>query len=271
MGKLNGAKLESGEWKIPETSIMPKRTNEKLNKNYLLERLREEKDNKFKGGIYHKLQVLMTYNSNHIEGSKLSEEQTRYIFETRTLGISDDQVVNVDDVIETVNHFECFDRVIDFANYPLSEHFMKELHFILKSGTSDSGLPWFAVGDYKKRPNIVGDRETISPSLVRNKMKELMGNYNKKKKHSFEEIVEFHSKFESIHPFQDGNGRVGRLIALKECLANNIVPFIITDEIKYFYYRGLSEYENEPGYLIDTCKSGQDLIIKILDYFNIKH
>ena len=209
-GRVPGAVLESGCWNIPDAAKKPTRLNEKENKNYLLERLREEKKHQIKGGIYHKLQIDLTYNSNHIEGSELTHDQTRYIFETRTIGIeSANASVKVDDVVETINHFSAIDRVIDFANYELSEPFIKELHKILKTGTSDSRLPWFMVGEYKRRANEVGDATTVSPQLVAQEMKKLIDSYNQKENHSFEEIVEFHVKFERIHPFQDGNGRVG--------------------------------------------------------------
>ena len=269
-GRVEGAVFVGGTWLIPADAKKPKRANEKENKNYLLERLREEKKQQIKGGIYHKLQIDLTYNSNHIEGSELTHDQTRYIFETRTIGIEDVKTaVKVDDIVETINHFSAIDRIIDFANYQLSEPFIKELHKILKTGTSDSRLPYFAVGDYKKRPNVVGDKETTSPQLVAKAMKDLLDSYNQKEKHSFEEIVAFHVEFERIHPFQDGNGRVGRLIAFKECLKNNIVPFIILDSKKMFYYRGLKNWNQEHGWLIDTCLDGQDTVKAYLDYFNI--
>ena len=272
LGRVEGAIFDGGEWKIPHDAKKPARINEKTNKNYLLEKLREEKKYGIKGGIYHKLQVDLTYNSNHIEGNELTHDQTRYIFETRTVGLDDaNETVRVDDIIETINHFSMIDRVIEFANYELSEVFIKELHKILKTGTSDSRLPWFAVGDYKKRANIVGDKKTISPRLVSQEMKKLVDEYNKKDTHSFEDIVEFHVKFEKIHPFQDGNGRVGRMIAFKECLKNNIVPFIIFDHKKIFYYRGLANWDSEHGWLIDTCLDGQDKVKIFLDYFNIKY
>lgn len=269
-GRVEGAVFVGGTWLIPADAKKPKRANEKENKNYLLERLREEKKQQIKGGIYHKLQIDLTYNSNHIEGSELTHDQTRYIFETRTIGIEDVKTaVKVDDIVETINHFSAIDRIIVFANYQLSEPFIKELHKILKTGTSDSRLPYFAVGDYKKRPNVVGDKETTSPQLVAKAMKDLLDSYNQKEKHSFEEIVAFHVEFERIHPFQDGNGRVGRLIAFKECLKNNIVPFIILDSKKMFYYRGLKNWNQEHGWLIDTCLDGQDTVKAYLDYFNI--
>lgn len=269
-GRVPSAFFNNGHWLIPEEAKKPLRLNEKNNKNHLLERLREEKKHQISGGIYHKLQIDLTYNSNHIEGSELTHDQTRYIFETRTIGLENkSSSVRVDDVVETINHFSAIDRVIDFANYELSEPFIKELHKILKTGTSDSRLPWFAVGEYKKRANEVGDMATTSPQLVSEEMKKLINDYNQKENHSFEEIVEFHVKFERIHPFQDGNGRVGRLIILKECLKNNIVPFVILDSKKMFYYRGLKNWDQERGWLLDTCLDGQDTVKAYLDYFGI--
>lgn len=272
LGRIEGAILEGGVWKIPAEARKPVRSNEKENKNYLLERLKEEKKHSIKGGIYHKLQINLTYNSNHMEGSELTHDQTRYIFETRTIGVENtNEAVKIDDIVETINHFSMIDRVIDFANYPLSEAFIKELHKILKTGTSDSRLSWFKVGDYKKRANAVGDIETTSPRLVPQEMKKLVDEYNKKEKHTLEEIIEFHVKFERIHPFQEGNGRVGRIIAFKECLKNNIVPFIILDNKKMFYYRGLKNWNDERGWLIDTCLDGQDKVKTYLDYFGIQY
>lgn len=272
LGRVEGAILEGGVWKIPLNAKKPVRVNEKENKNYLLERLREEKKHGIKGGIYHKLQIDLTYNSNHIEGSELTHDQTRYIFETRTIGVENtNEAVKVDDIVETINHFSMIDRVIDFANYQLSEAFIKELHKILKTGTSDSRLSWFRIGDYKRRANAVGDIETTAPRLVPQEMKILVDEYNKKDKHTLEDIIEFHVKFERIHPFQEGNGRVGRMIAFKECLKNNIVPFIILDSKKMFYYRGLKNWNKERGWLIDTCLDGQDTVKAYLDYFGIQY
>lgn len=272
LGRVKGAILEGGVWKIPLNAKKPVRVNEKENKNYLLERLREEKKHGIKGGIYHKLQIDLTYNSNHMEGSELTHDQTRYIFETRTIGVENtNEAVKVDDIVETINHFSMIDRVIDFANYQLSEAFIKELHKILKTGTSDSRLSWFRIGDYKRRANAVGDIETTAPRLVPQEMKKLVDEYNKKDKHTLEEIIEFHVKFERIHPFQEGNGRVGRMIAFKECLKNNIVPFIILDSKKMFYYRGLKNWNKERGWLIDTCLDGQDTVKAYLDYFGINY
>ena len=270
LGRVDGAIFSNGTWLIPIDSKKPLRINKKENKNYLLEKLREEKKHKIKGGIYHKLQIDLTYNSNHIEGSTLTHDETRFIFETRTIAFEDtNKSIKVDDVMESINHFAAIDRVIDFANYELSESFIKELHKILKSGTSDSSLAYFAIGDYKRLPNMVGGKETAHPQNVATEMKKLITEYNQKEKHSFDEIVEFHVKFERIHPFQDGNGRVGRLIAFKECLKNNIVPFIILDSKKMFYYRGLKNWDEERGWLLDTCLDGQDAMKKYLDYFGI--
>ncbi len=270
-GRIKGAFLTGKTWNIPEESIKPKRESIKsCSDNNLLNMLREQKEIKLNGGIYHKTQIELTYNSNHIEGSTLTHDQTRYIFETNTIGIQD-SVVNVDDIVETANHFKCFDYILDNAKKPLTESMIKELHFILKNGTSDSRKEWFNVGNYKKLPNEVGGQETCPPEMVKEKMKELLADYNLIKDKTFEQILDFHKNFESIHPFQDGNGRVGRLIMFKECLANHIVPFIIDEEHKLFYYRGLKEWDNEKGYLIDTCLSCQDKYKLWLDYFKIKY
>jgi len=237
----------------------------------LLAVLREQKERGMKGGIYHKTQIDLTYNSNHIEGSRLTHDQTRYIFETNTIGLSADQTVNVDDIVETMNHFRCVDLIIDRAAEPLSEELAKTLHGILKSGTSDSRKDWFAVGDYKHLPNEVGGEKTCEPELVHESMERLIDGYNAKEQHTLEDILDFHVRFEKIHPFQDGNGRVGRLIMFKECLRSGIVPFIITDELKMFYYRGLREWGHLDGYLTDTCLSAQDEYKATLDYFRIKY
>ena len=231
--------------------------------------MREEKSARLSGGIYHGIQVDLTYNSNHIEGSRLTHDETRYIFETNTIGIKD-RVVNVDDIVETSNHFRCIDSVIDNAEKTLSERYIKELHFLLKTGTSDSRRDWFRVGEYKKLPNEVGGADTTAPEEVSREMKELLAGYNKKGTVTLEDIIEFHVCFERIHPFQDGNGRVGRLIVFKECLKHNIVPFIIDEEHKLFYYRGLKEWNTERGYLTDTCLSAQDKFKVILKKFNIE-
>lgn len=223
-----------------------------------------------KGSIYHRTQIDLTYNSNHIEGSRLTHDQTRYIFETNTLGITDESV-NVDDIIETTNHFRSIDLIIDRCGERLSEPFIKELHRVLKTGTSDSRKEWFQVGDYKRFPNEVGGNETCAPEDVHKEIRELLSEYNAKRTKTFEDILDFHQQFECIHPFQDGNGRVGRLIMFKECLANGLVPFIITDELKIFYYRGLKEWKNVKGYLYDTCLTAQDQYKALLDYFRIKY
>ena len=270
-GRVVGAYLGGKTWMIPEDASKPKRQTRHSNKKRnLLETLRLEKESQIKGGIYHKLQIEMTYNSNHMEGSKLTHDETRYIYETKTIGI-ENNTVRIDDIMETVNHFRCIDLAIDFANRKLSESFIKQLHLILKTNTEDSRKPWFKVGDYKIVENLAGDRETVHPDEVREEMKKLLTNYLKKDNHSFEEIVAFHVEFERIHPFQDGNGRVGRLIAFKECLKNNIVPFIILDSKKMYYYRGLKNWNQEHGWLIDTCLDGQDTVKAYLDYFNIEY
>lgn len=269
--KIPGAFLTGKTWNIPENAEKPERKNKKSDEpQNLLERLRAEKKSSVKGGIYHKIQIELTYNSNHIEGSKLTHDQTRYIFETNTIGAEND-AINVDDIIETANHFKCIDMVIDNATYKLTEKFIKELHFTLKSGTSDSRKNWFNVGEYKKLPNEVGGKETAKPEDTANKIKTILKDYNQKDEHTLEEIIDFHYRFETIHPFQDGNGRVGRLIMFKECLKNNIVPFIIDEDLKMFYYRGLSEWNNEKGYLMDTCLAAQDKFKKYLDYFKVPY
>lgn len=242
---------------------------EEVSDNAILQVLREEKETRLSGGLYHELQVRMTYNSNHIEGSKLTEDQTRLIFETNTIDVGDG--ILVDDILETVHHFRAIDYVIDKAEEELSEDIIKHLHYLLKHDTKDSTLSWFAVGDYKKRANVVGGRETAKPKEVPGRMRELLADYNAKAKVTIEDVVAFHAEFEHIHPFQDGNGRVGRLIALKECLHHNIIPFIIEDSKKGFYYRGLSEWRSEKGWLTDTCLDGQDAFIRLLDMLDIPH
>lgn len=270
-GRIQDAFLNGKTWMIPENAEKPKRQKRQiLADRNLLFCLKEEKEHQLHGRIYHKLQIEFTYNSNHIEGSQLTHDQTRMIFETNTIGVST-KATNIDDIIETANHFKCIDYVIDCANKKLNESFIKQLHYILKQNTSDSRLSWFKVGDYKLMPNEVGGKETLQPEKVKEATQKILNEYNSKDKHSIEEIIDFHYKFESIHPFQDGNGRVGRLIMLKECLKNNIVPILIKDEFKDFYYRGLSEYKYEKGYLIDTCLHGQDIVKSFLDYFRIKY
>ncbi|UTC63554.1 Fic family protein [Treponema sp. OMZ 787] len=268
-GRIAGALLEGKTWKIPSDVEKPHRkTRHTAKQDTLLSFLKREKDAGLKGGIYHKIQIDLTYNSNHIEGSKLTHEQTRFIFETRTLGVTDD-VVRVDDIVETVNHFHCIDLIIEGAHTKLSESFIKQLHYVLKYGTTDSRKSWFKVGDYKMLENEVGGDETTKPADVAAEMKALLTKYNLKAKITFDDILDFHVRFEAIHPFQDGNGRIGRLIIFKECLKHNIVPFIITEELKIYYYRGIKKWKNERGYLRDTCLTGQDLMKQCLDYFSI--
>ena len=270
-GRIVGAVLNGHSWLIPESAVKPdrKKRQGKVPDDFL-SRLRIEKEAGMSGGIYHKIQIELTDNSNHIEGSRLTKDQTRYIFETNTIGISDSSV-NVDDIIETANHFRCIDLVIDQAKYVLTEGFIKQLHLTLKNGTSDSRKTWFAVGDYKRLENEVGGIQTAKPEEVPQKMKELLKAYNQTRQKSLDELLQFHYEFERIHPFQDVNGRVGRLILFKECLRNGIIPFIIEDDIKEFYYRGLQEWKNEKGYLRDTCLTAQDRFIKYMEYFGIKH
>lgn len=269
-GKIEGAFLTGKTWNIPADAVLPQRKNVRKKVSPLLAMLREQKASRLKGGIYHRTQIDLTYNSNHIEGSRLTHDQTRFIFETNTIGISDG-IVNVDDIVETVNHFRCLDYIIDHAEEPLSESLIKQLHLLLKTGTSDSQKEWFAVGDYKRLPNEVGGIETCPPQEVHREMKNLISDYNHCMKKVLEHILDFHVRFEQIHPFQDGNGRVGRLIMFKECLANGIVPFIITDELKLFYYRGLHEWGHINGFLTDTCLTAQDQYKSLLDYFKISY
>lgn len=270
-GKIKGAFLTGKTWNIPEDAALPeKRNNKKSGNNILLNLLKEQKDMKLKGGIYHRTQIDLTYNSNRIEGSKLTQDQTRYIFETNTIGASK-EILNVDDIIETSNHFRCIDIIIENATKKLTQSFIKELHLMLKSGTSDSRKDWFNIGDYKKLPNEVGGNQTCPPEMVPDKMKELLDEYNRIENKTFEDIISFHYQFEIIHPFQDGNGRVGRLIMFKECLANNNVPFIIDEDLKLYYYRGLQESNTIREYLLDTCLTAQDNYKLILDYFKINY
>lgn len=269
--RIPGAFITGKTWNIPEDAVKPARINKKNTEpETVLEVLRDEMVHNISGGLYHKTQIELTYNSNHMEGSRLTHDQTRYIFETNTVG-ADEGVLHVDDIIETSNHFRCMDKIIQKAEIKLTEKFIKELHLILKSGTSDSKVSWFAVGDYKKRPNEVGGMTTTLPENVGSEMKSLISKYNALPEVTFDDILDFHVKFERIHPFQDGNGRIGRLIMFKECLKHDIVPFIIEDDMKIFYYRGLSEWDNEKGYLTDTCLSAQDKYKSYLDYFRIKY
>ncbi len=270
-GKIEGAFLTGKTWNIPDDAVKPERANKKIAVPATLpEILRAEKKVKLSGGIYHKIQIELTYNSNHLEGNRLTHDQTRYIFETNTIGM-DKGAVKVDDIVETVNHFKCIDLVIENAGKPISETFIKELHRTLKSGTTDARQEWFAVGAYKRLPNTVGDMYTASPEEVADKMKELLSGYNAIVEKTLDDLLDFHYRFECIHPFQDGNGRIGRLLLFKECLRCNIVPFIIDEELKVFYYRGLKEWPGERGYLRDTCLAAQEDFKKYLDYFRIRY
>lgn len=272
-GRIPNAFLKGKTWYLPENALKPDRINKHsaiIMPRTLLEALKTEKAAKLSGGIYHKVQIDFTYNSNHMEGSRLTHDQTRYIFETNTIGVSE-TTLNVDDIVETANHFRCIDLIIDRAGFIINEALIKQLHAMLKNGTSDSRKDWFAVGDYKKLPNEVGGKVTALPEEVPAKMKELLAAYNAKKEKTFDELLDFHYRFECLHPFQDGNGRIGRLLLFKECLRNNIVPFIIDEELKMFYYRGLKEWQHERGFLRDTCLAAQDKFKANLDYFHIAY
>ena len=270
-GRIPGAYLVGKTWMIPSDAVKPDRkARVSNNKKTLLDILKLEKESNLKGGMYHKVQIELTYNSNHIEGSRLTHDQTRYIYETNTIGLTD-EVINVDDIVETANHFRCIDLIIDKANLNITENLIKQLHLILKNGTTDSRKKRFVVGDYKRLPNEVGGRVTTSPEKVEDEVKSLIEWYNNIKNKTLNDIIEFHYRFEYIHPFQDGNGRVGRLLMFKECLKYNIVPFIIDEKLKMFYYRGLKEWEQEKGYLIDTCLAAQDQFKVYLDYFRIEY
>ena len=270
-GRVQGAFLTGKTWNIPENALKPGRIlKESQRRITLLDVMKRELESKLPGGSYHKVQIDLTFNSNHMEGSKLTHDQTRYIFETNTIGITK-EVVNVDDVVETANHFKCIDRMIEEANHILSEKFLKELHLVLKNGTSDSRKDWFAVGEYKQNANEVGGNATTAPENVSKEMKALLFAYNQKKQVTLEDLLEFHVRFECIHPFQDGNGRIGRLIMFKECLRHNIVPFIITEQTKLYYYQGLKEWNQERDYLRDTCLMAQDQFKLVLDYFKIPY
>ena len=271
LGRIDGAFLTGKTWNIPEDAQKPDRANHKPSlQPTLLERLSEEKRAKLSGGIYHKVQIDFTYNSNHIEGNRLTHDQTRYIYETNTIAIGGGSVI-VDDIVETANHFRCIDLIIESAKRPISEALIKELHRTLKNGTTDSRQEWFAVGDYKRLPNTVGDMDTAKPDEVPHKIQELLFEYNAKKEKTFDDLLDFHYKFECIHPFQDGNGRIGRLLLFKDCLKYDIVPFIIDEALKLFYYRGLKEWNNERGYLRDTCLTAQDKFKLYLDYFKVPY
>lgn len=268
-GKIEGAYLTGKTWNIPKDAELPERKRRNGKVMPLLAILREQKEAGLKGNIYHRTQIDLAYNSNHIEGSRLTHEQTRYIFETNTIGIKENESVNVDDIIETTNHFRCLDMIIDRAEEKVTEVLLKELHRTLKSGTSDSHRPWFAVGEYKRLPNEVGGMDTTLPEEVHTEMKALLKAYNSIKKKTLEDIIDLHQRFEAIHPFQDGNGRVGRLLMFKECLATGHIPFIITDELKMFYYRGLQQWPRIKGYLMDTCLTAQDFYKEMMTKFGI--
>ena len=268
-GKIEGAFLTGKTWNIPVDAEIVKSRKSKV-ESPLLFRLREEKESRLKGGIYHRTQIDLTYNSNHIEGSKLTKEQTRYIFETNTLGVTTENT-SVDDIMETINHFRCIDYVIDHATDKITEAHIKQLHAILKTNTSDSRKDWFAVGDYKRLANEVGEQETVDPKDVHRAMKALLSDYNTLRQVAFDDILDFHVRFERIHPFQDGNGRVGRLLLFWQCLQNAQVPFIITDKLRLYYYRGLQNWGDTNGYLCDTCLTAQDHYKALLDYFKVKY
>ena len=267
-GKIDGAFLTGKTWNIPAEAIIPKRS--KIKVSPLLAALREQKETKLKGGIYHRTQIDLTYNSNHIEGSRLTKEQTRYIFETNTLGITTEST-RIDDILETVTHFRCVDYVIDHATDKITEAHIKQLHLLLKTNTSDSQKSWFAVGDYKRLANAVGEEETAQPKEVHRQMKSLLAEYNAKKQIKFDDLLDFHVCFERVHPFQDGNGRVGRLLLFWQCLQTNIVPFIITEDLRLFYYRGIQNWGKINGYLRDTCLTAQDNFKALLEYYKIRY
>ncbi len=266
-GKIEGAFLTGKTWNIPADADLPRRSKRKVSP--LLAALREQKEMRMKGGIYHRVQIDLTYNSNHIEGSRLTKEQTRHIFETNTLGVTSENT-RIDDIMETVNHFRCIDYVIEHATDKITETHIKQLHLILKTNTSDNHKPWFAVGDYKRLANAVGEEETAQPEEVHKKMKALLATYHAIRKTQFDDILDFHVQFERIHPFQDGNGRVGRLIMFWQCLQSNIVPFIITDDLRLFYYRGIQNWGKVNGYLRDTCLTAQDNFKGVLDYIGVR-
>ncbi len=266
VGKIDGAFLTGKTWNIPTDAVLPQKKKQKIYP--LLKRLRQEKESGLKGGIYHRTQIDLTYNSNHIEGSRLTKEQTRYIFETNTLGVTAENT-RIDDILETVNHFRCIDYIIVHATEKITEPHVKQLHSILKNNTSDSQKSWFAVGDYKRLANEVGGEETVQPHDVHKRMKTLLAEYNANKHVTFDDILDFHVQFERIHPFQDGNGRVGRLLIFWQCLQSGIVPFIITEELRMFYYRGLQNWGRINGYLHDTCLTAQDEYKRVMEYFKI--
>jgi len=266
-GKIDGAFLTGKTWNIPSEATLPKKKKGQVSP--LLQRLRDEKETRMKGGVYHRVQIDLTYNSNHIEGSRLTKKQTRYIFETNTLGATTENT-RIDDILETVNHFRCIDYIIDHATDKITESHIKQLHLLLKTNTSDSQKSWFAVGDYKRLPNEVGGEETVPPDKVHKQVKALLDGYNALKTIEFDDILDFHVQFERIHPFQDGNGRIGRLLMFWQCLQSGIVPFIITEDLRLFYYRGIQNWGNINGYLRDTCLTAQDQFKGVLGYFKIE-
>lgn len=271
LGRVSGAFLTGKTWNIPADAPKPARIGGRREiPGTLLEVLRAEKASGVRGGIYHTLQIELTYNSNHMEGSQLTHDQTRYIFETNTIGLTDGPI-RVDDVVETANHFRCIDMVIDSAGRMLSESFLKQLHAVLKNGTSDARRDWFAVGEYKRLPNQVGGRDTTPPEEVKREIGALLAEYNAVRDKDLDALLDFHYRFERIHPFQDGNGRIGRLILFKECLRNGIVPCIIDEELKLFYYRGLQAWPTERGYLRETCLAAQDKCKRYLAYFRVPY
>lgn len=267
-GKIEGAFITGKTWNIPAEAVLPKRSKKKASP--LLAALREQKEARMKGGIYHRVQIDLTYNSNHIEGSRLTKEQTRYIFETSTLGVTTENT-SIDDIMETVNHFRCIDYVIDHAADKITETHIKQLHLFLKTNTSDSRKAWFAVGDYKRLANSVGEEETAQPEAVHGQMKSLLADYNAIEKIAFDDLLDFHVRFERIHPFQDGNGHIGRLLLFWQCLQADMVPFIITEDLRLFYYRGIQNWGKINGCLQDTCLTAQDNFKAILDYYNIMY
>ena len=267
IGKIEGAFLVGKSWNIPAIATLPKKGKAKVSP--LLSRLREDKESRLKGGIYHRIQIDLTYNSNHIEGSRLTKEQTRYIFETNTLGVTTENT-RIDDIIETVNHFRCIDYVIDHATDKITESHIKQLHAILKANTSDSQKDWFAVGAYKKLANEVGGETTTQPADVHDEMKALLAGYNAQEKIDLDAILDFHVRFERIHPFQDGNGRVGRLLMFWQCLQNRLMPFIVTEDLRLYYYRGLQNWGQVNGFLRDTILTAQDMFEDVMRYFGIR-
>ena len=270
-GNIPGVNFKGKAWMIPNEAEKPvRKVRAKGRPKSILAALKAEKRGQVKGALYHRLQVDFTYNSNHMEGSRLTHEQTRWIFETMTIGKLPESVP-VDDIVETANHFRCIDLVIETANAALTERYIKTLHNQLKSGTSDSRKAWFSVDDYKQIDNVVGDMETCPAVKVHEEMVKLLAQYNMSGK-TLTDIIDFHVKFERIHPFQDGNGRVGRLIMLKECLKYGHTPFVIAENIRQFYYLGLQDWsKGRQARLKDTCGTGQDVFKLGLKNFGYGH